>query len=70
MPLTEGLKQDVVNYIKKGSDKNVELTQVVDKSIIGGAIIRMGDRQLDASVSRELSELKQMFNKNLYLQDF
>ena len=56
--------------IKEGSDKSVELTEVVDENIIGGAIIRMGDKQLDASVSSELSELRQMFNKNLYLQDF
>ena len=28
----------------------VELTEKVDEKIIGGAIIRMGDKQLDASV--------------------
>ena len=70
MPLTESLRKDVIKYIKEGSDKSVELTEVVDENIIGGAIIRMGDKQLDASVSSELSELRQMFNKNLYLQDF
>ena len=70
MPLTESLKHEVIKHIKEGSDKSVELTEVVDGNIIGGAIIRMGDKQLDASVSSELSELRQMFNKNLYLQDF
>jgi hypothetical protein len=30
----------------------------------------MGDKQLDASVSKEILELKQIFNQNLYLQDF
>jgi hypothetical protein len=30
----------------------------------------MGDKQLDASVSKAISELRQIFNKNLYLQDF
>jgi F-type H+-transporting ATPase subunit delta len=70
IPLTESLKKDVIRYIKEGGDKRVELTEVVDENIIGGAIIRMGDIQLDASVSSELSELRQMFNKNLYLQDF
>jgi F-type H+-transporting ATPase subunit delta len=48
----------------------VELTEKIDESIVGGAIIKMGDKQLDASVSREISELRQLFNKNLYLQDF
>ena len=48
----------------------VELEEVVDENIIGGAIIKIGDKQLDASVVSQISELRQMFNKNLYLQDF
>ena len=59
----------MINFIKKHGD-NVELTEKVDPTIIGGAIIRMGDKQLDASVSKAISELRQIFNKNLYLQDF
>ena len=69
-PLTDSLRNNIVKYIKEGSGKRVELTELVDENIIGGAIIRMGDMQLDASVSSELTELRQMFNKNLYLQDF
>ena len=69
-PLDETLRTEVINFIKKNGDKKVELTEKIDESIIGGAIIRMGDKQLDASASREISELRQLFNKNLYLQDF
>jgi F-type H+-transporting ATPase subunit delta len=70
IPLTETLKNEVLAFIKADSNNKVELTEVVDKNIIGGAIIRMGDKQLDTSVANEISELRQMFNKNLYLQDF
>jgi F-type H+-transporting ATPase subunit delta len=69
-PLDELLREEVINFIKKNGDKKVELTEKIDESIVGGAIIKMGDKQLDASVSREISELRQLFNKNLYLQDF
>ena len=69
-PLDEGLKVEVINFIKKHGDDNVELTEKVDSTIIGGAIIRMGDKQLDASVSKAISKLRQIFNKNLYIQDF
>jgi len=69
-PLDEALRTEVINYIKKHGDDNVELTEKVDEKIIGGTIIRMGDKQLDASVSKAISELRQTFNKNLYLQDF
>ena len=68
-PLDEILRTEVINYIKKHGNDNVELTEKVDENIIGGAIIRMGDKQLDASVSKAISELRQSFNSNLYLQD-
>ena len=69
-PLDETLRAEVINFIKKHGNDNVELTEKVDENIIGGAIIRMGDKQLDASVSKAISELRQSFNSNLYLQDF
>ena len=69
-PLDESLRAEVINFIKKHGDDNVELAEKVDSTIIGGAIIRMGDKQLDASVSKAISELRQIFNKNLYIQDF
>ena len=40
------------------------------KKIIGGSIIRLGDKQLDSSVSSALKKLKHKFNKNLYIQDY
>ena len=69
-PLDEPLIEEVMNFIKSHGEDNVELTEKVDPNIIGGTIIRMGDKQLDASVSRAISELRKLFNKNLYLQDF
>ena len=69
-PISPQLKQDVLEYIKSITKNSVELTEVVDEKIIGGAIITMGDKQLDASVSSEITELRQIFNRNLYLQDY
>ena len=59
-----------MNYIKKNGKSEVELTEFVDENILGGVIIRMGDKQLDASVSRNIKKLKKSFNKNLYIKDF
>lgn len=69
IPLEEKLKKRIVEYIKKDRNIDVELTEIIDEKIIGGTIIRMGDKQLDASVSSEISELRQVFNKNLRLQE-
>jgi len=68
--ISEELKTKVITYIKSQTNNKVELKEVVNENIIGGAVIRMGDKQMDASISTEISELRQTFNKNLYLQDF
>lgn len=69
-PLNETLKQEVINYIKSQGKTKVDLIEKVDEKIIGGAIIRMGDKQLDASVKKAIAELKQTFSKNLYIKDY
>ena len=70
VPISEDLRQKIINYIKNQGNKQVELKEVVDENIVGGTIIRIGDKELDASVSTSISELRQTFNKNLYVQDF
>ena len=70
VPISEDLRQKIINYIKNQGNKQVELKEVVDENIVGGTIIRIGDKELDASVSTSISELRQTFNKNLYEQDF
>ena len=68
--LDEGLKNEVLQFIKKQGFINIDLNEVIDKKIIGGAILKIEDKRLDASLSTKIKNLKQSFNKNLYLQDF
>lgn len=69
-PLSEDLKEEIIRYIKQKVHVDVDLKHVIDKKIIGGIIIQIGDKQLDISVSSEILKLKKEFNKNLSLQDF
>lgn len=69
-PLDDSLRAQVLEFIKKQGIEKVELTEKVNQNLIGGAIVRIGDRQLDASVLRQINDLKQSFNKNLYIKDF
>lgn len=66
VPLSDELKNNIIDYIKKYNNSKIDLHEIVDEKIIGGTIIKIGDKQLNASVSKEISELKQIFNKNLY----
>lgn len=56
----EGATRDkIVAKIQKSVDGTIELTEKIDESLIGGFIVRMGDKQIDASVSSQLMRLKQ-----------
>ena len=68
--LDESLRLEILDYIKSQGKLDIELTEVVDKNLIGGAVIRIGNRQLDVSVVKAIKDLKKSFSKNLYIKDF
>ena len=70
VPIDENTKSEILSYIKKNGKTDVELTEIINEDILGGMIVKMGDKQLDASVIRDIKELKKTFNKNLYIKDF
>ena len=41
----------------------LEITEVIDEKLIGGFIIRLGDKQIDASVANQFNELKQRLTR-------
>ncbi len=57
-PITPELEAKVLAKIKEFSNKTVTLINIVDESIIGGFILRMGDKQFNASVANQLQTLK------------
>lgn len=64
VPLTAQLKKQVLAKAKELTGKNVEVENIVDESIIGGFILRVGDVQYNASVANQLNELKREFTLN------
>jgi F-type H+-transporting ATPase subunit delta len=40
--------------------KNVQLFQKVDPTILGGAVIKVGEQIIDASLRRKLDQIKEM----------
>lgn len=68
--LDEKLTSEILSYLTDETKRKVELTEKIDPSIIGGFILRWGDKQVDASVSRKLRLLRMNFKENLYLKDY
>ena len=61
-PITEDLEAKVLDKIATISNKKVTIENIVDPSIIGGFVLRIGDKQYNASVANRLQELKREFS--------
>ena len=61
-PITADLEAKILAKAKAISTKKITIQNTVDPSIIGGFILRIGDKQYNASVSNRLQELKREFS--------
>jgi F-type H+-transporting ATPase subunit delta len=65
VPLDNDLRQQIITLAKKVVGKmQVELTEEVDPSIIGGFILNAGSQQIDSSIKHKLKILQLNFNNN------
>ena len=56
-PLSDAQVKSMTEALKKRLGREVTLNASVDKSIVGGAVIRAGDLMIDGSVSGQLEKL-------------
>ncbi|HTH58011.1 MAG TPA: ATP synthase F1 subunit delta [Cyclobacteriaceae bacterium] len=65
------LKGEIEAMVKKlSAKKQVELVEKIDKDLIGGFILNVGDRQIDASIKNKLKALKVKFAENPFVKEF
>ncbi len=61
-PLTEESRASIIETVKRELGANeVLINSSVDESLIGGFVIKVGDKQFDASISGSLNKLKKQF---------
>ena len=68
--LDKPLREKIIALVKKNKEFEVELNEKIYPDIIGGSIITIGDFQLDNSIKTQLYNLKNSYNKNLYIKDY
>lgn len=66
IPITNALEKMILNKARELSSAKLTLTSVVDPSIIGGFILRIGDLQYNASVVQKLDTLKRELTQTNY----
>jgi len=60
----------ILSLIDSNKKATFEVVENVDPEIIGGFKIRVGDQQIDASISKELRDLKKAFSENPYIVEY
>lgn len=68
--IDEGIRKQVMTIVKGTGNSEVVLEEKINKDIIGGFIIRVGDKQVDASIARKLNNLKRSFKENPFIKEF
>lgn len=70
VPLDSALRSELLTIVKKINErKEVELIEKVDPTLIGGFILNVGDRQIDASIKSRLKALKLHLSHNPYIKE-
>lgn len=61
--LTKEQQEEIMRHFGALTGKNITVETVVDKSLLGGIRVRIGDTLYDGSLATKLSELERSFNK-------
>ena len=68
VPLSEGLKQAILNKVK--TDRRlpeIDLETEVREELIGGFVLEIGDELIDASIAYDLRKIKRQFENNDFI---
>jgi F-type H+-transporting ATPase subunit delta len=64
----EALQNAILSKVKEGNPKgSIDLETVVNEALIGGFILEAAGKSLDASILRDLKDVKKQFLNNDYL---
>lgn len=64
-PLTDATKIAIVNQVKKSAGfEKIELEEKVNEDLIGGFVLQIGDKLIDASIAYDLKAIAKQFENN------
>lgn len=67
VPLTPHLESQIQQKVKLLTGNEAQIKNIIDESIIGGFVLRVGDIQLDGSVQSQLIDLKRELKNESYV---
>lgn len=66
--INEDLYQSIKDKVAASlNDGSVDLKLKIDEDLIGGFVLEAGDKLFDASIRRDLNDIRKQFTQNLYV---
>jgi F-type H+-transporting ATPase subunit delta len=66
--VSDDMKKAIMDQVKKSSGyENIELEEKVDENIIGGFVLQIGDKLVDASIAYDLKAIARQFENNDFI---
>ncbi len=67
VPVSDELKRILMSRVQETTSNNIELETAVMPELIGGFKMEIGDRLIDASILRDLNDVRKQFLDNEYI---
>ena len=64
VPISNDLETEVVKYLESIKRGQINLTKIIDKSIIAGFVLDFDDTQFDASAKKKLNKMQKQLTRN------
>ena len=65
--LDDTIRGKIMDLLKKWYKAEIEIVEKIDPKLIGGFVLRIGNKEADMSILRQLNQLKKEFNKTYLL---
>src|SRR5688572_4282106 len=67
-PVTDAVRKAIMDQVKKASGfEKIEIDEKVDENIIGGFVLQLGDKLVDASIAYDLKAVAKQFENNDFI---
>ena len=67
-PISDGIRQALIEQVKKTAGfQQVELHEKIDPALIGGFVLQVGDKLVDASIAYDLKNIAKQFESNDFI---
>ncbi len=68
-PLSDSVREKIYGIVQGIRPGEIELKETINKDLIGGFVLRVGDKMIDSSVRTKFKELKREFTDNPYISE-